>query len=73
MRILVLLAIGLLLYIIISNLLRKSRGDTSSNEDTERMVRCAHCGLHVVEKEALRDNRLFFCSAEHLEAHRHSK
>ena len=74
MRILVLLAIGLLLYIIISNLLRKSRmPPMSSSMDSEKMVRCEHCGLHIVEKEALKDNRQYFCSSEHLEAHRQSK
>lgn len=73
MRILVLLAIGLLLYIIISNLLRKSRTPPPSATTSERMVRCEHCGLHIVEKEALEDNRQFFCSSEHLEAHRQSR
>ncbi|MTI64650.1 PP0621 family protein [Methylophaga sp.] len=74
MRILILLAIGLLLYIIIGNLLRKSK--TPSNTapgSSERMVRCEHCGLHIIETEALEDNRQFFCSHEHLEAHRQSR
>lgn len=73
MRILILLAIGLLLYIIITNLLRKSRSDSRKPAaSSERMVRCEHCGLHIVEKEALQDNRQYFCSNEHLEAHRQS-
>jgi hypothetical protein len=29
--------------------------------------------LHIVEKEALEDNRQYFCSAEHLEEHRQSR
>ena len=73
MRILVLLAIGLLLYIIISNLIRNSRRERLNAVDSERMVRCEHCGLHIVEKEALRDERHYFCSPAHLEAHRHSR
>jgi uncharacterized protein len=73
MRILVLLAIGLLLYIIIGNLLRKSRKVPSTSTSSERMVRCEHCGLHIVEKEALQDNRQYFCSTDHLEAHRQSR
>lgn len=73
MRILILLAIGLLLYIIISSLVRKSKNPPSSAVDSERMVRCEHCGLHIVEKEALEDNRQYFCSREHLEAHRQSR
>lgn len=73
MRILILLAIGLLLYIIIGNLIRKSKTPPSAAVGSERMVRCEHCGLHIVEKEALEDNRQYFCSSEHLEAHRQSR
>lgn len=73
MRILVLLAIGLLLYIIISNLLRKSRNLSPSSTTSERMVQCEHCGLHIVEKEALEDNHQYFCSNKHLEEHRQSR
>jgi uncharacterized protein len=73
MRILILLAIGLLLYIIIGNLLRKSKNEPSAAVGSERMVRCEHCGLHIVEKEALEDNRQYFCCSEHLEAHRQSR
>jgi uncharacterized protein len=73
MRILVLLAIGLLLYVIINNLLRNSRKSPSTQASSERMVRCEHCGLHIVEKEALEDNRQYFCSADHLEEHRQSR
>lgn len=73
MRILVLLAIGLLLYIIISKLLRESKNKPISSTTSERMVRCEHCGLHIVENEALEDNRQYFCSSEHLEEHRQSR
>lgn len=74
MRILVLLAIGLLLYIIISNLIRQNRHSSASTAaKSERMVRCEHCGLHIIEHEAVEDNRQYFCSSEHLEAHRQSR
>ncbi|WP_036315558.1 PP0621 family protein [Methylophaga thiooxydans] len=73
MRILVLLAIGLLLYIIISNLLRKAKQSPITSTKSERMVRCEHCGLHIIEQEALEDNRQYFCSNEHLEEHRQSR
>lgn len=73
MRILVLLAIGLLLYIIISNLLRKTRQSPKSATSSEQMVRCEHCGLHIIEQEALEDNRQYFCSNEHLEEHRRTR
>jgi uncharacterized protein len=33
-----------------------------------RMVRCAHCGLHLPERESVRLNGQPFCSWEHAEA-----
>lgn len=31
----------------------------------QTMVRCAHCGVHVPEADALADADMSFCSAEH--------
>ena len=73
MRILVLIAIGLLLYVIISNLLRKNRPGPPPKSITEKMVKCEHCGLHILEQEAIQSNNHFYCSQEHLEAHRPSE
>lgn len=67
MRILVLIAIGLLLYVIISKLLRRSR-PSSLNTRTEKMVKCKQCGLHILEQEAIRNGDNYYCSHEHLEA-----
>ena len=67
MRILVLIAIGLLLYVIIGNLLRRSK-PSSSNTIAEKMVKCKHCGLHILEQEAIRKGNNYYCTAEHLEA-----
>lgn len=36
----------------------------------ERMVECAHCGLHIPESEAVKDEALAFCSEAHRRAHR---
>ncbi len=69
MRILVLIAIGLLLYFIISNHLRRKRVSSRRDEPkTEKMVRCQHCGIHVLEKESYRRGDHFYCSQSHLEA-----
>jgi len=68
MRILVLIAIGLLLYIIISNLLRKNR--TSPTVMTEKMVKCSHCGIHIPKKEAVHSGDDFYCTQAHLDDHR---
>lgn len=31
------------------------------------MVRCAHCGVHVIESEALPSEQRWYCSRLHLE------
>ncbi|HHA18490.1 MAG TPA: hypothetical protein ENK70_02155 [Methylophaga sp.] len=72
MRILVLIAIGLLLYVIISNFLRKNR-KLPPKSITEQMVKCEQCGLHILEQEAIQSDNHFYCSQEHLEAHRRSE
>jgi uncharacterized protein len=35
----------------------------------KNMVRCAHCGLHLPESEAISDGRQYFCSQEHRRQH----
>ncbi|NBA96430.1 PP0621 family protein [Pseudomonas sp. R5(2019)] len=32
-----------------------------------KMVRCAHCGLHVPDTQAIRTGSLWYCSQKHLE------
>jgi|GEM_PF-1467674 len=68
MRILVLIAIALLLYVIISNLLKRSRPSSPPHAITEKMVKCKQCGLHILEQEAIRNGDSYYCSHEHLEA-----
>ena len=72
MRILILLAIGLLLYLIISSLLRKTKS-AEKTIATENLVRCEQCGLHVADHEAIQQNHHYFCSTQHLEEFRQSK
>lgn len=67
MRILVLIAIGLLLYVIIGNLLRKSR-PSSPRQISEKMVQCQHCGLHILEQEAIQQDDRYYCSQDHIDA-----
>lgn len=69
MRILVLLAIGLLLILIFRNLWRKTKSTPPMPQASENMVRCEHCGLHLIPKEAIRKDKLYFCSHEHVEAY----
>lgn len=70
MRILVLIAIGLLLYVIIGNFLRNNKSSSNKKTITEKMVRCEHCGLHVIEQEAIAANNKYYCSEEHQKAER---
>lgn len=37
--------------------------------NNERMVKCAYCGLHVPESEAIRANGNSYCSPAHRDAH----
>jgi len=67
MRILVLIAIGLLLYVIIGNLLRRSRPQVPK-ASAEKMVQCQHCQLHILEQEAIHRSGNYYCSQEHLDA-----
>jgi uncharacterized protein len=67
MRILLLIAIALLLYVIISNLVRKSRLEKLSNLQSQKMVKCSQCGVHLAESESLKKGNLFFCSQQHLD------
>ena len=71
MRILLLIAIGLLLYVIISHLVRKSRLEKLSapQPQSQKMVKCSHCGVHVAETEAIKKGEHYFCSQQHLEEH----
>jgi uncharacterized protein len=74
MRILILIAIGLLLYMIIGSFLRKQKRLQSNSESAaEKMVSCQHCGLHILEKEAIQAAEKFYCSASHLEADKQAK
>lgn len=71
MRILVLIAIGLLLYVIIGQLFRKKQSSKSIS-DLGEMVRCEHCGLHIVKEESIREKDNYFCCQSHLEAEQNS-
>ncbi len=66
MRILVLIVIGLLFYIILTNLFRK-KDKPKSPEELGKMVRCKYCELHILEQEAIESGQNYFCSQAHLE------
>lgn len=56
---------------------KKRAGDDSGGNDApprtpERMVRCAHCGVHLPESDAVVDGDVHFCNEAHRRAGRHS-
>ncbi|AFJ01610.1 hypothetical protein Q7C_435 [Methylophaga frappieri] len=70
MRILVLLAIGLLLYLSFRHLWRRAQAERRANKrvNEQQMVRCDFCGLHLLPQEARQKDGHYFCSEEHLTA-----
>jgi uncharacterized protein len=38
-------------------------------EQPQRMVQCAHCGVHLPESEAVTGRLGLYCSTEHRQAH----
>lgn len=44
---------------------QRKRADEASRNTPERMVACAHCGLHVPESEGVREDERFYCSDAH--------
>ncbi len=66
LRFVVLVAAVWVAFLIVRQLLRSgsARPNAPRLPDT-RMVRCAHCGLHVPEDEALQHEKHYFCSEKH--------
>ena len=67
---LVLLAVSLYVVKLVRTMLdkplKKLKKDTQVNgQESSKMVRCLHCGLHIPEKEAIKQGDKVFCSLEH--------
>ena len=69
MRAVALLAVFALLVLFIRSWLRlkslKPPAGESKSADSEAMVRCAQCGVHVPEKIALKSGEKYYCCDEH--------
>ncbi len=66
LRFVVLVAAVWVAFLIIRQLLRSSSTrPTVPRSADKRMVRCARCGLHIPEDEALRHQQHYFCSEKH--------
>ena len=70
-----LLIIALIAWIVFSALKdwlnRPDQPKKRAGGEIEQMVKCAHCGLHVPESEAIRAGGSYYCSNAHRDAHRH--
>ena len=45
----------------------KSRPEPRQQDETQPMVRCAQCGVHVPRSHALSQDNRWYCSRAHLE------
>jgi uncharacterized protein len=75
---LLLIAGALLVYWIVRASLRRrnrvehknpSNAANAANAETEKMVRCAECGVHLPRGESLTVRGQFYCCAEHQRRH----
>lgn len=65
-RLLILALVVWLIYRMVSRMLTKPRnGKPSTPELGTNMVRCAHCGIHLPENEAIYRDGQPYCSKEH--------
>ena len=47
----------------------RERAEKPRREISGRMVRCAHCGLHIPSEECIEADGRCFCCAEHRDAY----
>jgi len=70
-----LVVIGLVVWLVVGMVRRYlQKSATSSNDQRampKKMVRCAHCGLHIPEVEAVQSDTKYYCSLEHSKANKH--
>ena len=67
MKYLILLGVvfGVIWWIKLSRPTSASDKSSASNEHPQNMVRCAHCGLHLPENEAIQSRNAVYCSDAH--------
>ncbi|MDR2240250.1 MAG: hypothetical protein LBE33_07405 [Zoogloeaceae bacterium] len=66
-KLILLLFLGLLAYLALKGFRRAAprSGKERQPRSPERMVACAHCGVHLPESEAIEGEDGQFCSEEH--------
>ena len=53
--------------------LPQADGDVRRDREPEKMVVCAHCGVHLPESDSLTDGQAIYCNAAHRDAARAAK
>lgn len=70
-----LIIIALVIWLVVRMLRRYLDKPTPSSNDRgatpKKIVRCAHCGLHIPEAEAVHSAGRDYCSLEHSTADKH--
>jgi len=70
-----LIIIALVIWLVVRMVRRYFDKSTQSSNDRgampKKMVRCAHCGLHIPESEAVHSDAQYYCSLEHSKADKH--
>jgi uncharacterized protein len=67
-RLLLLILLGLLIYLMVKGFMRSSsrrKADGAAPKPGERMVTCAHCGVHLPESDSVTAEGRHFCTEEH--------
>ena len=65
---LIILVIGGITLCLRRMLIKMDSGTASAEKQVPKMVKCAHCELHVAMEDALQSNGRYFCGKEHLAA-----
>jgi uncharacterized protein len=73
MKLLVLIALGFVVYLILKSYARSQAINPPSNatRGPEDMVKCAHCGVNLPRSEAILTKGEFYCSREHQQLSQH--
>ncbi|HEY1029354.1 MAG TPA: PP0621 family protein [Pseudomonas sp.] len=50
----------------------KRPGQAQREDEPAPMVRCAHCGVHIPQTQALTQDQRWYCSQKHLEQGPHT-
>lgn len=70
-RLLFLIAVVVAIYWLVRSFRKNAalRDDSTAKVETEDMVCCEHCGVHLPKSESTQAAGSFFCSAAHRDAH----